>query len=80
MPVAMHKAHNGKWQNKGILYTYYSDNNGASWTRSQVVPNDTQIITQEPGLIELKNGTIMMFIRRISLGCKNLFYIDTNKI
>ena len=73
MPVAMHKAHNGKWQNKGILYTYYSDDNGTSWTRSQVVPNDTKIITQEPGLIELTDGTIMMFIRTDS-GVQQLSY------
>jgi sialidase-1 len=73
MPVAMHKSQNGKWQNKGILYTYYTGDQGASWTRSAVVPNNTEIITQEPGLIELKNGTIMMFIRTDS-GVQQLSY------
>ncbi|MEX2233901.1 MAG: sialidase family protein [Cyclobacteriaceae bacterium] len=77
MPVAMHKALNGKWQNKGILYTYYSDDNGVTWTCSKVVPNNTEIITQEPGLIELKDGTIMMFIRTDS-GVQQLSYSKDN--
>lgn len=73
MPVAMHKALNGKWQNKAVIYTYYSDNNGATWTSSSAVPNTSDIVTQEPGVVELRNGTIMMFIRA-SGGVQQLSY------
>ncbi len=73
MPVAMHRPSNGKWQDKATIYNYYSDNNGASWTCSAAVPNNSSIITQEPGVIELKDGTIMMFIRA-SGGLQQLSY------
>ena len=73
MPVAMHRPSNGKWQEKGTIYNYYSDNNGVSWKCSGAVPNTTDIITQEPGVIELKDGTVMMFIRA-SGGVQQLSY------
>jgi len=73
MPVALHRPLNGKWQNKATIFTYYSDNNGATWTCSDAVPNNSEIITQEPGVVELKNGQIMMFIRA-SGGIQQLSY------
>jgi sialidase-1 len=73
MPVALHKTLQGKWQNKATIYTYYSDNNGTSWKCSDAVPNTSDIITQEPGVVELKDGTIMMFIRA-SGGVQQLSY------
>jgi sialidase-1 len=73
MAVALHKSLNGKWQNKATLFSYYSDDNGVSWKSSEAVPNTTDIVTQEPGVIELKNGTIMMFIRA-SGGVQQLSY------
>lgn len=73
MPVALHKTVEGKWNNRATLYTYYSDDNGSTWTCSAAVPNNTEIITQEPGVIELKDGTIMMFIRTDS-GVQQLSY------
>lgn len=63
MPVALHKAIHGKWQDKATIYAYFSDDNGDSWTSSVAVPNNSDIITQEPGVVELRDGTIMMFIR-----------------
>jgi len=73
MPVALHKSLEGKWQNKAIIYTYYSDDNGVNWKCSEAVPNNSDIITQEPGVVELKDGTIMMFIRA-SGGVQQLSY------
>ncbi|MFC5411383.1 sialidase family protein [Larkinella bovis] len=73
MAVALHRSLNGKWQNKATLYSYYSDDSGATWKPGEAVPNTTDIITQEPGVIELKNGTIMMFIRA-SGGVQQLSY------
>jgi hypothetical protein len=63
MPVALHAAPGSKWQNKAILYSYYSDDNGMSWKSSKPVPDNSAIITQEPGVVELKDGSVMMFIR-----------------
>lgn len=63
MAVAQHKSPGGKWQGNGTLYSYYSDDNGATWKSSEAVPKPADLVTQEPGLIELKNGTILMFIR-----------------
>ncbi|GAB3254206.1 hypothetical protein GCM10027347_14480 [Larkinella harenae] len=73
MAVALHRSLNGKWQNKATLYSYYSDDNGATWKSSEAVPNNTDVITQEPGLVELKNGTILMIIRA-SGGSQQLSY------
>tara|TARA_R110000868_G_scaffold21614_6_gene89532 strand:+ start:26715 stop:27887 length:1173 start_codon:yes stop_codon:yes gene_type:complete len=58
---------------KGNLFCYYSDDNGSTWTSSKMVPNNTDIVTQEPGLIEMHDGRIMMYIRA-SGGVQQLSY------
>jgi predicted neuraminidase len=63
MPVALHNVPNGKWSNMGQLFTYYSDDNGKTWKSSEEVANPDKVITQEPGVVEQKDGTIFMFIR-----------------
>lgn len=63
MPVALHQVPGGKWADKADLYCYYSDDNGKRWHSSTQVPNNSNIITQEPGVIEMKDGRIMMYIR-----------------
>lgn len=63
MPVALHLQPGGKWSDKADLYSYYSDDNGLTWHSSLQVPNNSKIITQEPGVIEMKDGRIMMYIR-----------------
>lgn len=63
MAVALHNIPGGKWNNQGDLYCYISVDNGQTWHTSARVPNTTNIITQEPGVIELKDGRIMMYIR-----------------
>lgn len=73
MPVALHGTLHGKWQDKATIYAYFSDDNGVSWTSSEAVPNNSDIITQEPGVVELEDGTIMMFIRA-SGGVQQLSY------
>jgi sialidase-1 len=47
----------------GRIWSYYSDDNGRTWKPGEEVSNPGQIVTQEPGLIELKSGEIMMFMR-----------------
>lgn len=69
LAVAMHQAPgedkmfepNHIWL--GRLWSYYSDDNGRSWAPSQEVPNPASIATEEPGLVRLKNGDILMFLR-----------------
>lgn len=63
MAVALHNTPGGEWSNRGELHSYYSDDNGQTWKSGEAVPNPEEILTQEPGLIELKDGRIMMFIR-----------------
>jgi Neuraminidase (sialidase) len=74
LAVALHEVpEDRKWYDKGRLYSYYSDDMGLTWTSSLSVPDTTNIITQEPGLIELKDGRIMMFIRS-NCGFQQLSY------
>ncbi len=73
MAVARHKGPGEEWTNTGSLFAYYSDDDGMTWTASEQVPNDTDIVTQEPGLIELKDGRVMMYIRA-SGGFQQLSY------
>lgn len=62
--VALHQSPGEKeFSNTGRLFTYYSDNNGMTWKAGAEVQNPEHIVTQEPGLVELKNGDILMFIR-----------------
>src|SRR5690606_12630613 len=63
MAVALHNTPGGEWKGQADLFAYYSDDNGQTWTSSEMVPNNTDIVTQEPGLIEMKGGRIMMYIR-----------------
>lgn len=63
MAVALHATPGEEWRNKAKLYSYFSDDNGQTWCPSSQVPDDTDIITQEPGLIELEDGRVMMYIR-----------------
>lgn len=63
LPASLHKTSDTKWNNKGVLRCYYSDDQGMSWKMGETVPSPDSIITQEPGVIELKDGRVMMFIR-----------------
>jgi len=67
MPVALHQTPKGSGESnfngRGRLFVYYSDDNGATWKRSGEVSNPLDVVAQEPGVIELKDGTVMMFIR-----------------
>ena len=63
LAVALHENREEKFNAHGKLFSYYSDDNGVSWHCSKEVPNPSGVIAQEPGVIELKDGTIMMFIR-----------------
>ncbi|MBX3242459.1 MAG: exo-alpha-sialidase [Chitinophagaceae bacterium] len=64
MAVALHQTpEEGKWHNDAVLYSYYSDDNGKTWTSSPAIANPDNVTFQEPGVVELMNGDIMMIIR-----------------
>jgi sialidase-1 len=63
IPVSLHKTPDSKWNNRGILRCYYSDDNGKTWQTGKAVPNPDSVITQEPGINELNDGRILMNIR-----------------
>jgi sialidase-1 len=69
MAVALHNLKSYEKPNwKGHVMCYLSDDSGTTWRRNRTVlaPVDTngkRLIAQEPGLVELRDGRLMMFIR-----------------
>lgn len=59
-PTSLHAAPD--WVN-GKAMCYYSDDDGVNWSQSKQVPNPGNIVLQEPGIVELKEGKLMMFCR-----------------
>lgn len=67
MPVSLHKSPGDTLFSRiGRIWCYCSDDNGLNWSSSEEVPNPVSIITQEPGVIGLNNGDIMMYLRTMS--------------
>src|SRR5690606_30436904 len=63
LAVAQHAAPGQEWGGMGRIFSYYSDDNGQTWKSSPELANPEDIVLQEPGLVELTDGSIMMFIR-----------------
>lgn len=63
MAVNLYNIAHGSLLNKGSLWSYYSDDNGETWKSGVEVPNPDKFLTQEPGIVELKNKDILMIIR-----------------
>lgn len=63
LAVAQHNVPGGEFTGKGILYSYFSDDKGQTWHSSSMVPNPHDITFQEPGLIHLKDNSLLMVIR-----------------
>src|SRR5690606_19527860 len=62
-PVSLHKTPNSDWSHRGEIRCYFSDDNGITWNRGQAVPAPSGVITQEPGVVQLSEGIVMMNIR-----------------
>lgn len=68
-PLALH--HRPGWEKpdwNGEVGVYYSDDAGATWSRSRDWrqahdPSGKRVSSQEPGVVELADGTVLMFIR-----------------
>ncbi|MBR1589133.1 MAG: exo-alpha-sialidase [Kiritimatiellae bacterium] len=66
--VSKHSFPDGKFDNKGRVLTYSSDDNGKTWRRGKsvleaVAPDGKHYAAQEPGVVELKDGRILLWIR-----------------
>ncbi len=69
LPVALHNTPEYKkpdWA--GTIMCYLSDDNGKSWRcgKDQFIaqsPQGKRVMAQEPGVVELKDGRLMMFMR-----------------
>ncbi|NOR74637.1 MAG: hypothetical protein GQ525_05715 [Draconibacterium sp.] len=73
-PASLHEAPN--WAN-GKVMCYFSDDNGETWLKSEQVANPDNIVLQEPGIVELKDGKIMLFCRTDS-GVQYFSFSDDN--
>ncbi len=68
-PLALH--HRPDWEKpdwNGEVGTYYSDDQGATWTKAPGWqqahhPDGRRIAAQEPGLVALRDGRVLMHIR-----------------
>ena len=73
MPVVEHNVSHQKWDSvasRGIIWNFWSDDMGVTWTSGKnmeyPVNSTAETIMQEPGLVELKNGDILMYMRTSS--------------
>lgn len=63
LPVSMHQSPTMPRSNHGLILCYYSDDDGESWISGEQAANPDSVMTQEPGVVELKDGRLMMFCR-----------------
>lgn len=64
LPVARHNTpEQNKFDGRGVISCYLSDDNGQSWRQSTTQQQGDEITLQEPGVVELKDGRLMMFCR-----------------
>ncbi len=79
LPVALHKL--PAWEKpdwNGDVMCYLSDDEGKTWRRSRTTlrahsPAGRRWVTQEPGVVELKDGRLMLYARS-NAGCQLVSY------
>ncbi len=81
VPASHHSTPTGEWKDRkpGRIMVFYSDDNGTTWKSGKTVletpdTNDKHGL-QEPGIVELKNGKLLMWIRT-NLGSQFYSYSD----
>ena len=65
-PIEYEKVTTGSDHAGYISYTAYSDDNGYSWFESKNTVDMLPVEAQEPHVVELKDGRLMMFMRTYS--------------
>jgi Neuraminidase (sialidase) len=66
MPVARHNVPGGEWTSRGVALCFLSDDKGQTWRASADElqgPPESKTGLQEPGVLELKDGRLMMLCR-----------------
>ncbi len=64
LPVALHNTpKQNKFDGRGVIGCSLSDDNGKTWRQSRSRQKGENITLQEPGVVELKDGRLMMFCR-----------------
>ncbi len=63
LPASLHGTTKTGLDSRGKIYCYFSDDNGQTWNKSQQIPNPENVVLQEPGIVELKDKSIMLFCR-----------------
>ena len=79
IPVALHNLSHEKFHKNAKMFCYISKDAGKTWVRSGEAanPNPDEIVFQEPGLITLSDGRILMYIRA-DAGCQYVSYSSDN--
>ncbi len=68
-PLAQHiTPPGGKFEARGVMLCYLSDDGGRTWRRSSgsqdgTQPEGTRVLLQEPGVVERRDGGLLMFVR-----------------
>lgn len=64
LPVALHNTpEQNKWDSRGVISCFLSDDNGMTWKESQTKQKGDNVTLQEPGVVELKDGSLLMYSR-----------------
>lgn len=69
LPLCYHESKNGRLTDwAGKIVCYYSDDEGATWVRSKMCSstfdeNGKRVVTQEPGVVQLKDGRVLIYAR-----------------
>ncbi|MBQ9874142.1 MAG: exo-alpha-sialidase [Thermoguttaceae bacterium] len=69
LPVARHAYRGGdvyNYESKATVFCLISDDGGRHWSQSENVPNVNNIVYQEPGVVELADGRLLMTLRNTS--------------
>ncbi len=61
--VARHDYTNGKFNRAAEIYFHFSKDQGGTWNEVGPLPRGPDTVLQEPGLVELKDGRLMIFCR-----------------
>ncbi len=72
IPASRHSLDGEPFHGRGTALCYYSDDNGVTWHKSASeleAPPESHTGLQEPGVVELADGSLLMF-SRTDMGCQ----------
>lgn len=75
IPVAYHNKKGDKFNPNAKMYCYISTDNCKTWIRSGEANNPGGAIFQEPGVVEMASGRVLMYIRAND-GCQHLSWSE----